>query len=119
MNYNAAIDAALNQLHIEGRYRTFIDIERQKDHFPNAVWNRPDGTKQDIVVWCGNDYLGMGQNPAVLAAMHEALDATGAGSGGTRNISGTTRVSQTAGSLFGRSAPERSGASVHLGLYRQ
>ncbi|MCC1482028.1 5-aminolevulinate synthase [Roseibaca sp. Y0-43] len=90
MNYEAAIDAALNQLHVEGRYRTFIDIERQKDHFPKAVWNRPDGTKQDIVVWCGNDYLGMGQNPAVLSAMHEALDATGAGSGGTRNISGTT-----------------------------
>lgn len=90
MNYNTEIDAALNQLHVEGRYRTFIDIERQKDHFPKAVWNRPDGGKQDIVVWCGNDYLGMGQNPVVLDAMHEALDATGAGSGGTRNISGTT-----------------------------
>jgi len=90
VNYNTEIDAALNQLHVEGRYRTFIDIERQKDHFPKAVWNRPDGGKQDIVVWCGNDYLGMGQNPVVLDAMHEALDATGAGSGGTRNISGTT-----------------------------
>jgi len=90
VNYEAAIDVALNQLHVEGRYRTFIDIERQKDHFPKAVWNRPDGTTQEIVVWCGNDYLGMGQNPVVLAAMHEALDATGAGSGGTRNISGTT-----------------------------
>lgn len=90
MKFETAIDAALNQLHVEGRYRTFIDIERQKDQFPKAVWNRPDGEKQDITVWCGNDYLGMGQNPVVLAAMHKALDATGAGSGGTRNISGTT-----------------------------
>ena len=90
MNYDAALDAALARLHDEGRYRTFIDIERRKGHFPHAVWRRPDGSEMDITVWCGNDYLGMGQNPAVLAAMHEALDATGAGSGGTRNISGTT-----------------------------
>jgi 5-aminolevulinate synthase len=90
LTYDAALDAALNRLHEEGRYRTFIDIERRKGHFPHAVWRRPDGTQKDITVWCGNDYLGMGQHPAVLAAMHEALDATGAGSGGTRNISGTT-----------------------------
>ena len=90
MNYDAAIDAALHRLHDEGRYRTFIDIERRKGQFPHAVWNRPDGTRKDITVWCGNDYLGMGQHPVVLDAMHQALDATGAGSGGTRNISGTT-----------------------------
>ncbi len=90
MNYAAAIDTALQRLHDEGRYRTFIDIERRKGHFPHAIWNRPDGTQQEIAVWCGNDYLGMGQHPAVLEAMHQALDATGAGSGGTRNISGTT-----------------------------
>ncbi len=90
MNYDAALDRALGRLHDEGRYRTFIDIERQKGHFPRAVWNHPDGTQRDITVWCGNDYLGMGQNPVVLEAMHEALEATGAGSGGTRNISGTT-----------------------------
>lgn len=90
MNYQAALDTALNRLHDEGRYRTFIDIERRKGHFPQAIWTRPDGTEKEITVWCGNDYLGMGQHPAVLAAMHEALDATGAGSGGTRNISGTT-----------------------------
>ncbi|AZV77822.1 5-aminolevulinate synthase [Parasedimentitalea marina] len=90
MDYTAKLDTAINQLHEEGRYRTFIDIERCKGHFPHAVWTRPDGSQQDITVWCGNDYLGMGQHPVVLEAMHEAIDATGAGSGGTRNISGTT-----------------------------
>jgi 5-aminolevulinate synthase len=90
MDYGLALDTALNRLHDEGRYRTFIDIERRRGAYPEAVWRRPDGTEQTITVWCGNDYLGMGQHPAVLAAMHEALDATGAGSGGTRNISGTT-----------------------------
>ena len=90
MNYDAALDQAIGKLHDEGRYRTFIDIERRKGAYPHAVWTRPDGTEQQITVWCGNDYLGMGQHPAVLSAMHEALDATGAGSGGTRNISGTT-----------------------------
>ena len=90
MDFNAQLDAALKRLHDEGRYRTFIDIERQRGHFPKAMWNRPDGSRKEITVWCGNDYLGMGQNPVVLNAMHEAIDATGAGSGGTRNISGTT-----------------------------
>lgn len=90
MDYNLVLDQAIQRLHDEGRYRTFINIEREKGAYPKAVWNRPDGGKQDITVWCGNDYLGMGQHPVVLAAMHEALDAVGAGSGGTRNISGTT-----------------------------
>ncbi|MDB6180209.1 5-aminolevulinate synthase [Paracoccus fistulariae] len=90
MNYDAALDQAISRLHDEGRYRTFIDIERTKGQYPHAVWTRPDGGKQNITVWCGNDYLGMGQNPVVLDAMHEALDAVGSGSGGTRNISGTT-----------------------------
>ncbi|MBT9244998.1 5-aminolevulinate synthase [Gemmobacter fulvus] len=89
-DYDAALDSAISRLHDEGRYRTFIDIERRKGHFPHAIWRKADGTEKPITVWCGNDYLGMGQHPEVLAAMHEALDATGAGSGGTRNISGTT-----------------------------
>lgn len=90
MDYTAKLDDALNRLHEEGRYRTFIDIERKKGQFPHATWRKPDGSETPITVWCGNDYLGMGQHPVVLAAMHEAIDATGAGSGGTRNISGTT-----------------------------
>jgi 5-aminolevulinate synthase len=90
VDYTAKLDTALNRLHDEGRYRTFIDIERKQGHFPHATWTRPDGGEQPITVWCGNDYLGMGQHPIVLEAMHEAVDATGAGSGGTRNISGTT-----------------------------
>jgi len=90
VTYDAYLDAALDRLHAEGRYRTFIDIERRKGHFPHAIWRKPDGSEQPITVWCGNDYLGMGQHPVVLDAMHEALEATGAGSGGTRNISGTT-----------------------------
>ncbi|MES2816132.1 MAG: 5-aminolevulinate synthase [Pseudomonadota bacterium] len=88
--YDDAIDASLQRLHDEGRYRTFIDIARAQGQFPHAVWTKPDGSQKDITVWCGNDYLGMGQHPDVLTAMHEALEATGAGSGGTRNISGTT-----------------------------
>ena len=90
MNYDAHLDAALDRLHAEGRYRTFIDIARKNGQFPHATWRKPDGTEAPVTVWCGNDYLGMGQHPAVLAAMHEALDTVGAGSGGTRNISGTT-----------------------------
>ncbi len=90
MNYAAQLEAAIDRLHEEGRYRTFIDIERDKGNFPHALWTKPDGSQAPITVWCGNDYLGMGQQPSVLEAMHEAIDATGAGSGGTRNISGTT-----------------------------
>tara|TARA_R110000868_G_scaffold408790_3_gene692856 strand:- start:244485 stop:245708 length:1224 start_codon:yes stop_codon:yes gene_type:complete len=90
VTYEAQLDQAIGKLHDEGRYRTFIDIVRHKGQFPHATWRRPDGSEQSVTVWCGNDYLGMGQHPVVLNAMHEALDATGAGSGGTRNISGTT-----------------------------
>ena len=81
MNYDKLLDRAIDRLHDEVRYRTFIDIERCKGQFPHAVWTRPDGSKQNITVWCGNDYLGMRQHPVVLNAMHAALDATGAGSG--------------------------------------
>ncbi len=90
MDYAAHLAAAIDRLHVEGRYRTFIDIARTNGQFPHATWHRPDGSESPVTVWCGNDYLGMGQHPVVLAAMHDAIDAVGAGSGGTRNISGTT-----------------------------
>ena len=90
MDYNAHLDEALNKLHEEGRYRTFIDIARTRGQFPHALWTTPEGDEKPVTVWCGNDYLGMGQHPIVIAAMKEAVDAVGAGSGGTRNISGTT-----------------------------
>ena len=80
MNYEDHIEAAINRLHEEGRYRTFIDIERERGNFPYAAWKSPNGDLDKITVWCGNDYLGMGQNNLVLEAMHEALDVAGAGS---------------------------------------
>ncbi|WP_269717044.1 5-aminolevulinate synthase [Caulobacter sp. NIBR2454] len=90
MDYKAAFKNAVEQVRSEGRYRVFADLKRHQGHFPRATWTRPDGSEQDVVVWCSNDYLGQGQNPVVMNAMHEAIDAHGSGSGGTRNISGTT-----------------------------
>jgi 5-aminolevulinate synthase len=91
VNYKAAFRTAVDRVREEGRYRVFADLKRHRGDFPHATWTRPDGTRQDVIVWCSNDYLGQGQNPVVLEAMHAALDEVGAGSGGTRNISGTTR----------------------------
>ena len=90
MDYKAAFRNALDQVREEGRYRVFADLKRHRGEFPRARWTRDDGAVRDVVVWCSNDYLGQGQNPVVLEAMHQAVDDAGSGSGGTRNISGTT-----------------------------
>jgi 5-aminolevulinate synthase len=89
MNYQGQFKSALEALRREGRYRVFADLKRRRGAYPTADHVTPGG-QHPITVWCSNDYLGMGQHPAVLAAMHEAIDTVGAGSGGTRNISGTT-----------------------------
>ena len=90
VDYRSAFQAAVDQVRSEGRYRVFADLKRYAGRFPVAAWTRPDGEVRDVTVWCSNDYLGQGQNPVVLEAMRKALDQVGSGSGGTRNISGTT-----------------------------
>jgi 5-aminolevulinate synthase len=90
MDYRAAFTAAVDQVRAEGRYRVFADLKRRVGAFPTATWTADDGAERDVVVWCSNDYLGMGQSEVVRSAMHTAIDAHGTGSGGTRNISGTT-----------------------------
>src|SRR5690349_14893842 len=87
--YEARLSEFLRRLRAEGRYRVFADLKRRRGAFPKADVIKGEAAKP-ITVWCSNDYLGMGQHPKVLAAMHEAIDLVGAGSGGTRNIAGTT-----------------------------
>ena len=90
--YDKVLKARIDDLHTEGRYRVFADLKRRRGAYPQAQFfeDASDAASRDVVVWCSNDYLGMGQHPKVTAAMHEAIDAVGVGSGGTRNIAGTT-----------------------------
>ena len=106
MKHLKAFEDALSTIHEEGRYRVFVDLHRHRGRFPKATARFEEG-EREITVWCSNDYLGMGQDDDVADAMHEAVDSFGAGSGGTRNISGTTRyhvdLERELGDLHGKS----------------
>ena len=90
LKYNNNFVQALNAIHEEGRYRHFKDIRRIRGSFPKAIWYKNQQIEREIKIWCSNDYLGMGQSPCVIDAVKQALERTGTGSGGTRNIAGTT-----------------------------
>jgi len=91
ISYSSLFEQRIDAIKKEGRYRNFATLERLVGRFPVALYHAPNGSKREVTIWCSNDYLGMGQNPKTLQAAEDALRNSGAGAGGTRNISGTTR----------------------------
>jgi len=91
-HYDAHFADILQSVRDSGKYRDFLPLKRHVGQFPTATATLPDGSQKDVTIWCSNDYLGMGQNPIVMDAMHTAINDYGAGAGGTRNISGTTHL---------------------------
>jgi 5-aminolevulinate synthase len=107
MDYSQFFSTALGRLHEERRYRVFADLERIAGRFPHAIWHCPQGPR-NVVIWCSNDYLGMGQHPKVVGAMVETATRVGTGAGGTRNIAGThhplVQLEQELADLHGKQA---------------
>jgi 5-aminolevulinate synthase len=89
VTYQDIFERQVNQLRSENRYRYFIELERISGRHPYALWNHPDGARE-VIIWCSNDYLGMGQSQNAIEAMRTAVSEHGTGAGGTRNISGTS-----------------------------